>query len=143
MRPIFLGLLLTMSLTAQSPGERVNNGFKTLGTGGWSDAFLEWEKQSLGSSKLGLEPRQMLEEWIPKTWSIGNWELFQNISVSKIWQRQLWIATFDSGVVFFAFDFVLHKGEWRIFNLSVSKDPKSIAPNLDIYAVMTSRFKEH
>lgn len=141
-RGFWMVLAMSAALFAQVPGERVNNGFKALGTGAWSDAFQEWEKQSLPSSRLGPEARQTLEGWIPKTWSIGSWDLFQVVSISRIWQRQLWIASFDQGVVFFAFDFVLHKGEWRLFDLQVARDAKALAPNLDLYAAMTARAGE-
>lgn len=132
-RALSLALLFSICMVAQVPAERIIAGFKTLSTGSWSDAFSEWDKQALPYVPVGQEPRRVLEEWIPKTWTIGGWELLQATPVSKSWQRQWWLASFDQGVVFFSFDYVLHKGEWRIFRIQVSRDPAVVLPGLDLY----------
>jgi hypothetical protein len=132
-RALPLTLLYSICILAQVPAERINAGFKSLSTGSWSDAFKEWDKQALPYAPVDQEPRKVLEDWIPKTWSIGGWELLQATPLSKTWQRQWWLASFDQGVVFFSFDYVLHKGEWRIFRIQVSRDPAVVLPGLDLY----------
>ena len=132
-RALPLTLLISFCMLAQVPAERINAGFKSLSTGSWSDAFKEWDKQALAYVPVDQEPRKVLEDWIPKTWSIGGWELLQATPLSKTWQRQWWLASFDQGVVFFSFDYVLHKGEWRIFRIQVSRDPAVVLPGLDLY----------
>lgn len=138
-RTLSLVLSLSFGLLAQAPVERINAGFKSLSTGSWTDAFKEWDKQALPYAPVDPEPRKALEEWIPKTWSIGSWELLQTTSTSKTWQRQWWLASFDQGVVFFSFDYVVHKGEWRIFRIQVSRDPQAVLPGLDMYPAMVAR----
>ncbi|MFZ1613535.1 MAG: hypothetical protein WAT51_05150 [Holophaga sp.] len=142
MRNLFLVLFLSMHSMAQVPAGQVNNGFKTLSTGAWADAFKEWEKQALPLAPVDPEPRKVLEEWIPKTWSIGGWELLQTTPLGNKWQRQWWLASFDQGVVFFSFDYVFHKGEWRIFRLQVSRDPATVLPGLDLYPGILARGRE-
>jgi len=137
-----LALLLAFPMLGQTPGERVNGGFKALRTGGWGDAFKEWEQQALPFAPVDPEPRKQLEEWVPKTWSLGTWELLQTSSLSTSWQRQWWLASFDQGVVFFAFDSVRHKGEWRIFRLQVSRDPAALLPGLDLQPGLAVRNRE-
>jgi hypothetical protein len=137
-----LALLLSIGLRAQGPVERVHAGFKSLSTGSWSDAFKEWDKQAMPYVPVDPEPRKVLEEWIPKTWSIGGWELIQMTSISKMWQRQWWVASFDQGVVFFSFDHVFHKGEWRIFRIQVSRDPLIVLPGLDLYPSTMTRNRD-
>jgi hypothetical protein len=132
-RALPLALLFSFCLVAQVPAERIIAGFKSLSTGSWSDAFKEWDKQALPYVPVDQEPRKVLEDWIPKTWSIGGWELLQSTPLSKSWQRQWWLASFDQGVVFFTFDYVMHKGEWRIFRIQVSRDPAVVLPGLDLY----------
>jgi hypothetical protein len=141
-RALLLVLLLSFGLVGQVPVERVNAGFKSLGTGSWNDAFKEWEKQALPFAAVDPEPRKVLEEWIPKTWSIGNWELIQTTPIGKVWQRQWWVASFDQGVVFFSFDYVFHKGEWRIFRIQVTRDPVVVLPGLDLYPAILARSRE-
>ncbi len=142
LRALPLIIFLSLGLSAQVPGERINSGFKALGAGSWADAFKEWEKQALPFAPMDPEPRKTLEEWIPKTWSIGSWELLQTTAFSKTWHRQWWLASFDQGVVFFAFDYVMHKGEWRAFRLQVSRDPAAILPNLDLYPSLAAQGRE-
>ncbi len=138
-RVLPLVLLVSFGLLAQVPAERINAGFNSLSTGSWSDAFKEWDKQALPSAPVDQEPRKALEEWIPRTWNIGGWELLQATPMSKTWQRQWWLASFDQGVVFFSFDYVLHKGEWRIFRIQVSRDPAVVLPGLDLYPSLLAR----
>jgi len=135
-------LLLSVPSMAQTPSERINNGFKALGAGSWADAFKEWEKQALPLAPVDPDPRKVLEEWIPKTWGIGSWELLQTSPLGKAWQRQWWVASFDQGVVFFSFDYVMHKGEWRIFRLQVSRDPAALFPGLDLYPSLAARGRD-
>jgi len=141
-RALLLVLCFSLGLLGQTPAERVNAGFKSLSTGSWADAFKEWEKQALPFAAVDPEPRKVLEEWIPKTWSIGHWELLQTTPISKVWQRQWWLATFDQGVVFFSFDYVFHKGEWRPFRIQVTRDPAIVLPGLDLYPGMATRTRE-
>ncbi len=141
-RALLLVLLLSLGLLGQVPVERVSAGFKSLSTGSWTDAFKEWEKQALPLAVIDPEPRKVLEEWIPKTWSIGNWELIQTSPIGKVWQRQWWLASFDQGVVFFSFDYVFHKGEWRTFRIQVSRDPVGVLPSLDLYPAILTRNRE-
>ncbi|WP_306589792.1 hypothetical protein [Geothrix sp. 21YS21S-4] len=138
-RPFLLILLVSSGLLAQVPAERISAGFKSLGTGSWGDAFKEWDKQALPYVPVEQDPRKVLEEWIPSTWSIGGWELLQSTPIGKRWQRQWWLASFDQGVVFFSFDHVFHKGEWRIFRIQVSRDPAGVLPGLDLYPSLLAR----
>ncbi len=142
MRAISLAFLLALPLLSQTPAERISSGFKTLRTGSWTDAFREWEQQALPFAPVDPEPRKVLEEWVPKTWSLGTWELLQTSPLSTTWQRQWWLASFDQGVVFFTFDCVKHKGEWRVFRLQVSRDPAAVLPGLDLYSGLAARNRE-
>ncbi|WP_243303070.1 hypothetical protein [Geothrix oryzisoli] len=141
-RVLPLVILFSFGLMAQVPAERIHAGFKALSTGSWADAFKEWDKQALPYAPVDPEPRAVLEDWIPKTWGIGSWELLQTTSVSKLWQRQWWLVSFDQGVVFFSFDYVIHKGEWRIFRIQVSRDPATVLPGLDLYPNLAARARE-
>jgi hypothetical protein len=138
---LLAALILAAPLPAQSaaPSTRIEAGFKTLSTGSWEDAFKEWRKDGLPLDASEIEVRKHLEEWIPRTWNIGSWELVLSSPPSPSWQRQWWLATFDQGVVFFAFDHVWHKGEWRLFRIEVSRDPKNLIPNLDLLAGQAQR----
>ncbi|HEX9080911.1 MAG TPA: hypothetical protein VF768_01470 [Holophagaceae bacterium] len=134
-------LLLAAPLLGQStsPGDRIEAGFRTLSVGSWDDAFKEWKKDSLPLDGTGTEAQSRLEAWIPKTWSIGRWEPILTVPVATGWQRQWWMASFDQGVVILAFDHVLHKGEWRLFRIEASRDPKALLPNLDVLAAQAQR----
>ncbi len=140
-RPALIALALPLS--AQSlvsvPSQRILAGFSALSTGGWADAFKEWEKYALPQETTDPGPRKQLEEWIPRTWSIGTCEQLQAASLTASWQRQWWLTSFDQGVVFFAFDFVHHKGEWRLFKIQVSRDPKALVPGLDLKVALQGK----
>ncbi len=134
-------LVLTVPLLAQStaPADRIEAGFRTLSTGSWDDAFKEWRKDSLPMDGTAGEAQTHLEAWISRTWSIGRWEPVLAVPAASGWQRQWWMASFDQGVVFFAFDHVLHKGEWRLFRIEASRDPKALLPGLDLLAAQAQR----
>lgn len=130
----FTAALLAVPLLAQpiGPTGHIAGGFKALSSGEWHDAFNEWEKQCLPLGEEELSLRKNLDKWVPKTWSIGAYEMVRRTRLTSAWQRQWWFASFDQGVVFFVFDYVLHKGEWRLFRVEGSRDPKDLMLGLDL-----------
>ena len=131
--------LSTLDLAAQSPGERLVAGFRTLGTGTWENALREWTRDGTWvdvDGKLKLK----LEGWISNPRSIGHWESINLPHVTTIWQRHWMMATFDQGAVFFTFDYVAHKGQWRLVGVQAALDPAEILPHLELLpAILAAR----
>jgi hypothetical protein len=42
------------------------------------------------------------------------------------------MASFDQGAIYFVFDFVHHKGQWRLVALQASQEPREVLPHLDL-----------
>jgi hypothetical protein len=120
-----------LSLSAQAPPERIQAGFKSLGTGSWESALKEWTRDGIwldGEGKLLTK----LEAQIPAPRSIGRWEQVNLPFTTALWQRHWMMATFDQGAMFFLFDHVYHKGQWHLVGIYASQDPRELLPNLDL-----------
>lgn len=124
-------VLLAMPLQAQSAPERIQAGFKTLSTGSWESALKEWTRDGVwvdGEGKLLAK----LEGLVASPRSVGRWEAVNLPLITVAWQRHWMMASFDQGAVFFVFDFVQHKGQWRLVALHATSDPREALPHLDL-----------
>lgn len=124
-------VLLAMPLLAQSAPERIHTGFKTLSTGSWESALKEWTRDGVwvdGEGKLQAK----LEGLVASPRSVGRWEAVNLPLITAAWQRHWMMASFDQGAVFFVFDFVQHKGQWRLVALQATSDPREALPHLDL-----------
>lgn len=119
------------ALGAQSPQERIQAGFKTLGSGNWESAVKEWARDGVwvdGEGKLLAK----LEASIAGPRSVGSWEAVNLPHLTSLWQRHWMMASFDQGAMFFVFDYVHHKGQWRLVTLQATLDPREAMPHLDL-----------
>jgi hypothetical protein len=120
-----------LPLLAQSPQERIQSGFKSLSTGSWESALKEWVRDGIWSDADG-KLLAKLEGSVSGPRSIGHWEPVNLPHLTLTWQRHWMLASFDQGALFFQFDFMLHKGQWRLVALSASQDPRELLPHLDL-----------
>ena len=119
------------ALGAQSPQERIQAGFKTLSSGNWESAVKEWARDGVwvdGEGKLLAK----LEGAIAGPRSVGHWEAVNLPHLNSLWQRHWMMASFDQGAMFFVFDYVHHKGQWRLVTLQATQDPREALPHLDL-----------
>jgi hypothetical protein len=132
-RSVLPALLLvqTLGLAAQGPHERIQLGFKALPTGNWDYALREWTRDGTWVDVDG-KLKGKLEGWIPGPRTFGHWEPMTLAHRTPVWQRHWVTASFDQGVVYFSFDFVLHKTQWRLASLQAAQDPTEILPHLDL-----------
>ncbi len=116
---------------AQSPPDRIQTGFKSLSTGSWDSALKEWARDGIwvdGEGRL----KAKLEGLISGPRSIGRWESVNLPYLTVTWQRHWLMASFDQGAVFFVFDYVFHRGQWRLMGLQATPDPVEALPHLDL-----------
>jgi hypothetical protein len=136
--PIAL-LATALPLLAQSPSERIQTGFKLLSTGNWESAIKEWARDGVWVDMDG-KLQAKLEGLIPVPRSMGRWEPVNPPYLTTMWQRHWMMAGFDQGAIFFVFDFVQHKGQWRLVALQATQDPGEVLPHLDLLpGVLASR----
>lgn len=129
-------------LAAQPPPQRIQTGFKALGTGNWDSALKEWLRDGIWVDVDG-RLKTKLDGFIPAPRTIGHWESVNLPYLTATWQRYWMMAGFDQGAVFFVFDFVLHKGQWRLVALQASQDPAEALPHLDLMpSLLASRKSE-
>ena len=134
-----LSLRLPIPLAAQLPPQRIGTGFKTLSTGNWESALKEWSRDGIWVDVDG-KFKAKLEGLVNAPRSIGQWESVNLPYLTGTWQRHWMMAGFDQGAVFFLFDYVLHKGQWRLVALQATQDPGEILPHLDLMpGVLASR----
>lgn len=135
-----LALVVTACpLVAQSPPERIQTGFRTLSTGSWESALKEWTRDGVWVDVDG-KLQAKLEALIPGPRSVGRWESVNLPYLTLMWQRHWMMASFDQGAMFFVFDYVNHKGQWRLVALRASQDPGEVLPHLDLLpGVLASR----
>jgi hypothetical protein len=126
-----VAVLATHALGAQSPPERIQAGFKTLSTGSWETAFREWIRDGSWVDVDG-KLQMKLEGAIPGPRSVGHWESVNPPYLTLTWQRHWLMASFDQGAMFFVFDYMNHKGQWRLVALRASQDPDEVLPHLDM-----------
>lgn len=124
-------LATAIPLGAQAPPERVQAGFKTLSTGNWESALKEWSRDGIWVDVEG-KLQAKLEGLIPAPRSVGHWEPVNLPYLTLTWQRHWLMASFDQGAMFFVFDFVQHKGQWRLVALKATQDPSEVLPHLDL-----------
>jgi hypothetical protein len=135
-RPLALcvAILLASALVAQTPNTpqaKIQRGFASLSQGSWAHALAEWNHDgTLGDEKLE-ESRTALERMVSNPRTIGEWGVVHPPVLQRLWQRHWAMATFDRGALFLVVDFHLHKGEWRLFRITPTQDPREILPNLD------------
>ncbi len=129
-RPIIM-VATAFSLAAQAPPERILTGFKTLSTGSWESALKEWSRDGVWVDADG-RLKAKLDGLASGPRSIGHWESVNLPYLTVTWQRHWMMATFDQGTVFFVFDYVLHKGQWRLQALQATQDPMEVLPHLDL-----------
>lgn len=118
-------------LAAQFPPERIQTGFKTLSTGNWESALKEWDRDGIWVDVEG-KLKAKLDSLIPGPRSVGHWESVNLPYLTVTWQRHWMMASFDQGAMFFMFDYVLHKGQWRLVALQATQDPCELLPHLDL-----------
>lgn len=118
-------------LAAQPAPERIQTGFKTLSTGNWETALKEWSRDGVWVDAEG-RLKTKLDGLIPAPRSIGHWESVNLPYLTVTWQRHWMMASFDQGAVFFMFDFMHHKGQWRLVALQATHDPSELMPHLDL-----------
>lgn len=134
----FLPAILALSvlpLSAETPLDRIQTGFRSLGTGAWDTALSEWTRDGTwvdGEGKLKLK----LEGWISNPRAIGRWEVFNSPHLTTLWQRHWMVVSFDQGAVFLTFDYVAHKGQWRLAGLLATQDPAEVLPHVDLLPVV-------
>ena len=131
-------LVATSLLMAQTAPERIQTGFKSLSTGSWETALKEWNRDGIWTDAEG-KLLGKLEEWIPAPRSVGRWEAANPPYLTTMWQRHWVLVSFDQGALFFVFDYVHHKGQWRLVALHASKDPSEVLPHLDLMPVLSTR----
>jgi hypothetical protein len=120
-----------LPLAAQAPPERIQTGFKTLSTGNWESALKEWTRDGVWVDVDG-KLQAKLDGLIPGPRSIGQWEAVNLPYLTLTWQRHWMLASFDQGAMFFVFDYVHHKGQWRLVALRATQDPGEVLPHLDL-----------
>lgn len=120
-----------LPLAAQPAQERIQTGFKTLSTGSWETALKEWTRDGIWVDVDG-RLKAKLDALIPGPRSVGHWESVNLPYLTATWQRHWMMAGFDQGAVFFVFDFLLHKGQWRLISLQATEDPTIALPHLDL-----------
>lgn len=120
---------IVFPLVAQAPPERIQTGFKTLSTGNWESALKEWTRDGVWVDAEG-KLQTKLEDLIPGPRSIGHWGAVNLPYLT--WQRHWMLASFDQGAVFFVFDFIHHKGQWRLVAPRATQDPSEMLPHLDL-----------
>lgn len=130
-------LLLTLPLAAQTPVERIQSGFKALPTGNWDYAVREWTRDGTWVDVDG-KLKQKLDGWFPGPRTIGHWQAIAPPFLTPTWQRHWYVASFDHGTVFFSFDYVLHKSQWRLTVFQATQDPTEILPHLDLLPTLLS-----
>lgn len=122
-------------LSAETPLDRVQTGFRSLGTGAWDTALREWTRDGTWVDVEG-RLKLKLEGWISNPRAIGRWEAFNPPHLTTLWQRHWMMASFDQGAVFLTFDFVAHKGQWRLVGLQATQDPAEALPHVDLLPVV-------
>jgi hypothetical protein len=122
---------MALPLVAQTPPERIQAGFKSLSTGNWETALKEWTRDGVWVDVDGKLAAR-LEAQIAGPRSIGRWESVNLPFLTVMWQRHWMMASFDQGAMFFVFDYVQHKGQWRLMALQATQDPREVLPNLDL-----------
>jgi hypothetical protein len=120
-----------LTLPAQTPLERIQLGFRSLPTGNWDYALREWTKDGTWVDVDG-KLKQKLDAWIASPRSFGHWEAISLPHLTATWQRHWVMASFDQGAVFFSFDYVLHKAQWRLIAIQVTQEPSDVLPHLDL-----------
>lgn len=129
--PLAMVALSALPLAAQSPLEKIQLGFRALPTGNWDYALKEWTKDGTWVD-VDNRLKVRLEGWISSPRTFGHWESINLPHLTSTWQRHWVMASFDQGAVFFAFDFVLHKAQWRLAAVQATQDPGEILPHLDL-----------
>jgi hypothetical protein len=124
-------VLAAQPVGAQSPPERIQAGFKTLSTGSWETALREWIRDGVWVDVDG-KLQTKLEGAIPGPRSVGDWESVNPPYLTHTWQRHWLVVNFDQGAMFFVFDYMHHKGQWRLVALRASQDPAEVLPHLDL-----------
>ncbi len=122
---------IAFPILAQSPPERIQTGFKALSTGSWDSAIKEWSRDGIWVDADG-KLKAKLDALIAAPRSIGRWESVNLPYLTATWQRHWMMASFDQGAVFFVFDHMLHKGQWRLVGLQAAQDPGEVLPHLDL-----------
>lgn len=120
-----------LPMAAQAPLERIHQGFRALPTGNWDYALKEWTKDGVWVDVEG-KFKLKLDAFISNPRTMGRWESINLPHTTSIWQRHWAMATFDQGAVFFTFDFMMHKGQWRLIGIQATQDPSDILPHLDL-----------
>ena len=133
--------LLALPLPAQSPMEKIQSGFKALPTGNWDYALREWTRDGTWVDVDG-KLKQKLEGWIAGPRTIGHWQAIALPHLTATWQRHWFVASFDQGTVFFSFDYVLHKAQWRLTAFQATQEPSEVLPHLDLLPALLVA-KEH
>lgn len=129
-------------LAAQSPPERIQAGFKALGTGNWESALREWARDGIWVDAEG-RLQGKLEGLVPVPRSLGRWEAVNPPYLTTLWQRHWMAASFDQGAVFFVFDFAHHRGQWRLVGLQATLDPGEALPHLDLLPRLGTPLREN
>jgi hypothetical protein len=130
----FLSLALVATplvLAAQAPADRIQTGFRSLSTGSWDTALRDWARDGLWTDTEGKRLAQ-LESMVSMPRGIGRWEAVNPPYLTATWQRHWIMATFDQGALFFVFDYVHHKGAWRLVALQATREPSETMPHLDL-----------
>jgi hypothetical protein len=126
-----VSVAIAFPLAAQFPQQRIQTGFKTLSTGNWESALKEWSRDGIWADADG-KLKTKLDGLIPGPRSVGHWDSVNLPYLTATWQRHWMMATFDQGAMFFVFDFVLHKNQWRLHALQATQDPSEALPHLDL-----------
>lgn len=126
------------SLSAQAPLERIHLGFRALPTGNWDYALREWTRDGTWVDAEG-KLKQKLEAWISSPRTFGHWEAITTPHLTSTWQRHWVMASFDQGAVFFSFDYVLHKAQWRLIGVQASQEPSDLLPHLDLLPAVLAK----
>lgn len=119
-------LLLTLPLAAQGPSlamGRTTEGLKALNVGRWEDALRSWSREGYLSGEATIQLQDQLQALIPSTRSVGGWAPFRKPLVTELWERHFLTVAFDEGAVFLVFDWIQHRGHWRLQRLQVVQDP--------------------
>ena len=132
-------LALSVSpLLAQAPLEKIHQGFKALPTGNWEYVLREWTKDGTWVDVDG-KFKTKLDAWISSPRTFGQWEPVNLPHLTPTWQRHWAMATFDQGAVFFSFDYVLHKAQWRLISIQATQDPAELLPHLELLPALLAQ----
>lgn len=134
MRPL-AALLLTLPLAAQvAPTARIQRGMGNLFNGTWSAALGEWATNGTLQPQALETLRSQLETLAPSPRTLEPWTSPHPPLRTARWERHWVMATTDTGPIFLTFDFMFHRGDWRLFRLNVTDDPRVFAPDLERWA---------